>query len=69
MCHIKVYKGILACFFHGFALFLLAKISKSLQICLRVVLGSIISSTKPEMRSNRFCDSIGMAISVPENKG
>lgn len=38
----------LACFFQGLTCFLLASTSRSLQILLRVVDGSIMSSTKPK---------------------
>lgn len=41
------YRGMLACFFQGLTCFLLASTSKSRQILLRVVDGSMMSSTKP----------------------
>lgn len=39
--------GMLACFFQGLPSFLLASMSRSMQICFLVARGSIISSTKP----------------------
>lgn len=42
------HSGMLACFFQGFSCFLLASTSRSLQILLRVVEGSMMSSTNPE---------------------
>lgn len=46
------HRGTLACFFQGLTCFLLANTSRSLQIFLRVVEGSMMSSTKPETKFN-----------------
>lgn len=42
------HSGMLACFFQGLPSFLLASMSRSMQICFLVARGSIISSTKPK---------------------
>jgi hypothetical protein len=43
------YNGMLPCFLRGFLRFLVDSRSKSWQILQRVVLGSMMSSTKPEI--------------------
>lgn len=45
------HRGMLACFFQGLTCFLLASTSRSLQILLRVVDGSMMSSTKPNKQT------------------
>lgn len=47
------HRGMLACFFQGLTCFLLASTSRSLQILLRVVDGSMMSSTKPNKQTNK----------------
>lgn len=42
------HRGMLACFFQGLTCFLLASTSRSLQSFLRVLDGSMMSSTKPK---------------------
>lgn len=52
------YKGILACFLVGFSFFLVLRRSRSLQSLTLVVLGCMMSSTKPEERSQTIITSL-----------
>lgn len=62
----------LACFFQGLTCFLLASTSRSLQIFLRVVAGSMMSSTKPKNKhlasQRRVCNVLYCCIQFEQTQ-
>lgn len=66
------HRGMLACFFQGLTCFLLASTSRSLQIFLRVVAGSMMSSTKPKNKhlasQRRVCNVLYCCIQFEQTQ-